>query len=279
MPRKEIAGVETHWSRMGNGVRPALMLHCALASSRAWGPLAQGLDAMLDMTAPDFPGHGRSGPWDGARDYQDLCVEIAGSLRPEGPCDLIGHSFGATVALRLAHAAPQRVRSLTLIEPVFFAAGFADRPDLRAAHETISAPFVQAFARGDMRAAARGFSAVWGDGRPWDSLPEEMRAKMTDRVHMIPATDEALNTDRQGMLLPGGLDHLRSPVLLVEGSDSPEMITMINDALARRLPDARRVMVSGAGHMVPITHAPQVAREIRAMVQETETAPLAQQAE
>ena len=35
------------------------------------------------------------------------------------------HSFGATVALRLATLFPDRVRSLTLVEPVFFAAAKA----------------------------------------------------------------------------------------------------------------------------------------------------------
>ena len=35
------------------------------------------------------------------------------------------------------------------------------------------------------------------------------------------------------------------------------------ESLAARLPDAQRVVVAGAGHMVPISHAPAVATEIR----------------
>lgn len=41
------------------------------------------------------------------------------------PVDVIGHSFGATVALRLALERPELVRSLVLVEPVLFAAAKA----------------------------------------------------------------------------------------------------------------------------------------------------------
>lgn len=269
MPVRTVAGVDTYWTRTGNGRRKAVLLHCSLASSRAWGPLTQLLDLHLDMTLLDFPGHGKTADWDGTSDYQDLCTEVAEAFLPEGTCDLIGHSFGATVALRLAHAMPGRVRSLTLIEPVFFAAAYADRPDLRGVQDRMLGEFANALERGDMTAAARHFTEVWGDGRPWEALPEDMRHKMAARIHMVPASHAALNTDRQGLLLPGGLQHVTCPVLLVEGSDSPQLVPLINDGLARRLPDARRVVISGAGHMVPITHAAQVAREIAALLQET----------
>ncbi|MDA7429999.1 alpha/beta hydrolase [Primorskyibacter aestuariivivens] len=272
MPVRTVAGVDTYWTRTGNGRRKAVLLHCSLASSRAWGPLSAVLDTHLDMTLLDFPGHGKTADWDETRDYQDLCTEIAQDFLPEGACDLIGHSFGATVALRLAHAMPERVRSLTLIEPVFFAAAYADRPDLRVVHDRMLGDFSDALDRGDMHAAAAHFTAVWGDGRPWEALPDEMRHKMAARIHMVPASHAALNTDRQGMLLPGGLQHVTCPVLLVEGSESPDLMSLINDGLARRLTDARRVVISGAGHMVPITHAAQVAREIWALLQETAVA-------
>ena len=79
------------------------------------------------MRAFDLPGHGRSPDWDGVVEYQHLSTQIAASFVIE-PVDLIGHSFGATVALRLAVEQPQKLRSLTLIEPVFFAVAARDAP-------------------------------------------------------------------------------------------------------------------------------------------------------
>ncbi|MES2144421.1 MAG: alpha/beta hydrolase, partial [Pseudomonadota bacterium] len=53
------------------------------------------------------------------------------------------------------------------------------------------------------------------------------------------------------------------PVLLIEGADSPPVINAVHTELARRLAQATRLVVSGAGHMVPITHAQDVARAVQ----------------
>ena len=118
MPYDLRAGHQTYWRRFGIGSRPTILLHCSLAHSGAWVGLAEEMSPDLRMTAFDLPGHGRSADWDGVADYQYLSTQIAASFITE-PVDLIGHSFGATVALRLAAEQPQKLRSLTLIEPFF----------------------------------------------------------------------------------------------------------------------------------------------------------------
>ena len=72
----------------------------ALFAGALWR-LARELAADFQMTAFDLPGHGRSADWDGMLDYQFLSTQIAGNFITN-PIDVIGHSFGATVALRLA---------------------------------------------------------------------------------------------------------------------------------------------------------------------------------
>ncbi len=75
------------------------MIHCSLASCEAWGGLARVLSGALTMTAFDMPGHGRSDEWDARGEIQGVTAEIAAGFL-DGPADVIGHSFGATVALR-----------------------------------------------------------------------------------------------------------------------------------------------------------------------------------
>ena len=58
-------------------------------------------------------------------------------------------------------------------------------------------------------------------------------------------------------------DRAAMPALLVEGSNSPHAAHAINDSLMRRLPNAQRVVIEGAGHMVPITHPGKVAAAVR----------------
>ena len=130
MPDGLKAGSPTYWTRFGQGPKPALAIHCSLAHSGSWGALARHLSGALTLTAFDMPGHGRSGEWDGHGEIQKRTAEIAADLL-DGPAHVIGHSFGATVALRLAVLRPELVRSLVLIEPVFFAVALADHPEMR----------------------------------------------------------------------------------------------------------------------------------------------------
>ena len=262
MPKDSRGGHPTYWTHAGQGTRPALLLHCSLAHSGAWKGVATELDDLLSMTLFDLPGHGGSGALPDTAEIQALSLAMARDL-VDGPTDLIGHSFGATVALRLAVENPELVRSLTLIEPPFVAVVKQDHPGLRLEDDHVMAVYARAMEEGDRERAARVFTGEWGDGRPWESLREASRQAMIDQIHLIGAQNPALREDVGGMLAPGVLEAVQVPTLLIEGGASPEEVGMIQDGLERRLPNTRRKIVDGAGHMVPITHAKEVAAEIR----------------
>lgn len=249
---------------MGNGANRALLLHCALARSGVWTPMMAKLGVGLSAIAMDLPGHGRSGDWDGTGDYHDLALSLALDVLGQTPADLIGHSLGATLALRLALARPDLVRSLTLIEPVYFAAAQGTVAAKR--HAASQQQFSDPLLAGDTVTATRYFVGLWGDGRDWEALAEAERAYCMDRIHLIPATERQLVGDAAKALAPGRLEALTMPVLLLQGADSPPIIDAIHTALAARLPDARRVVVPGASHMLPVTHPAETAQEIAAFL-------------
>ncbi|MFB9151566.1 alpha/beta fold hydrolase [Roseovarius ramblicola] len=265
MPRDVRAGRVTHWQVMGQGPRAALAIHCSLAHSGSWAAPGADLSELLTVTAFDLPGHGLSAPWNEAGEIQAASTAIAATF-PEGPTDIIGHSFGATVALRLAVEHPHLVRSLCLYEPVFFAVALADRPDLRADHEEEMATYQAGIGAGDMAAAARGFLSVWGGGEAWEALPASVRDRMAAQMPLIEAASPALYGDAGGMLASGALSRIGVPTLLMEGARSPAIIGAINDGLAARLPEVRRAYIDGAGHMGPITHPHAVSAAIRAFL-------------
>lgn len=265
MPAAVCAGRVTQWRVMGQGPRAALAIHCSLAHSGSLGALARELSGLLTITAFDLPGHGQSADWDGAGEIQAASTAIAAAFL-DSPADIIGHSFGATVALRLAVEYPHLVRSLSLYEPVFFAVALADRPDLRAGHEAEMAAYIAGMATGDMAAAARGFLSVWGGGEAWEALPASVRESMAAQMPLIDAAAPALYEDAGRMLASGALARINAPVLLMEGARSSAIIGAINDGLAVRLPDCDRVRIDRAGHMGPITHPRAVAAAIRAFL-------------
>lgn len=248
----------------GTGAQDALLLHCSLASSDAWRGMAGHLVDVLTMTGIDFQSHGKSADWDGTGDYHAVCTKDADNLLTR-PMHLIGHSFGATVALRLALEHPEMVRSLTLIEPVFFAV--ANGSGAYAEHMAAFQPFVDAMQRGDREDAARMFTDEWGTGAEWAALPAAMRAYMTERIGLIPTTAPTLYEDNAGMAVEGRLETVACPVLLLEGVRSPDIVAAINAALAVRLPDVQRLRVEGASHMLPITHSAEVAGVVAGFLQ------------
>lgn len=247
---------QRHWP--GDNDRPALALHCMLASGGYWGPIADRLHGQIDLQAFDMPGHGRSGDWTpepGGPDYHTTVTRIAASFI-DRPLDLIGHSMGATVALRIAVAAPDAIRSLTLIEPVLFAAA----PD--PLQQSRDAEIVALIAEGRDKDATRAFIDAWG-AQSFDDLSPRAQDQMQQRIGMVANNVAALSHDSANILRDGGLEAIDAPVLLIAGEDSPPVIHAITDALALRLPDVGRATVPGAGHMLPITHPDQVAGLIK----------------
>lgn len=268
MPDAVIAGHPMHWRVIGAGPRPVLMLHCSLAHGGALRDLALGLGDGVTCTVPDLPSHGQSGDWDGVSDLHALTTTIAGAMAEDigggAPVDIIGHSFGATVALRLALERPGLVRSLTLNEPVFFAAARAAAAPEFDAFMAGETGFVDLVRSGRLDEAAAGFHAAWGTGPALADLPPAQRDYITRRIGLIPVVNDVLLHDRVGMLRPGWMESLDMPVLLIEGALSPSIIAAVGAELARRLPRARRLVVPGAGHMVPITHTAEILPEVRA---------------
>jgi len=247
----------------GSGPRQVLAVHCSLAHSGTWRGVAAALEEEVTLTGFDLLTHGRSPDWDQQGDFQYRNVDAGLSLLTQ-PMDLIGHSFGATVALQMAVQRPDLVRSLTLIEPVFFVA--AEGTGLLQDLEEQNRPFREALSTGDTALAARLFNRMWSSGAPkWPDLPEPTRAAMARAITIVPACDEAILTDRAGLLAPGGMDCLAMPVLLLRGSDTNPVIAAVNQGLHQRLPNACSTVVQGAGHMVPISHPAEVATHLRTL--------------
>ncbi len=246
-----------------------LAIHCTQANGGAWREVAKNLGPQVTVLAPDMPGHGRSGDWDGLEDPHDLTCRALAPLAQEGQIDLVGHSFGATIALRIAIENPGQVRSLCLIEPVCFAAAKAREPEVVETYLAQSVPYIEAIKNGDLELGARLFNRIWGSGMRWESYPPAARQYMCDRIRLVPAQSPSLFDDLPRLLAPERLARVTMPTLLIEGSDSPPVISAINAALADMLPHARRETIKGAAHMCPLTHPNETAEILRSLLNVT----------
>lgn len=116
-PHLELAGL-----RWGNpaGI-PVLALHGWLDNAASFVPMAPYLTD-LNMVALDWPGHGRSQHRHPSARYYltDFAWDIHAVLDALGwdSAHLAGHSLGAAISSIFATAAPERVRSVTMIDAI-----------------------------------------------------------------------------------------------------------------------------------------------------------------
>jgi len=101
------------------GLPRVLALHGWLDNAASFAPLAPLLHG-LDLVALDLPGHGHSGHRHATSRYHfiDYPFDIDAALDAlDWPdCHLLGHSLGASIAAVYCAAAPERLRSLTLLD-------------------------------------------------------------------------------------------------------------------------------------------------------------------
>ena len=101
-----------------------VLLHSSASSYRQWQPLASALKNRRRVIAPNLFGYGETSPWNGpssqkVSDQAGLVCAVLENV--EGPIDLVGHSFGALIALEVAAILGDRTGKLVLFEPNPFA--------------------------------------------------------------------------------------------------------------------------------------------------------------
>lgn len=239
------------------GHGPAVIcLHSNASTSAQWRGLMDLLAPDFHVRAPDLLGAGRSAPWpvvSGARLQFELdalapLIEGAG-----GRLHLVGHSYGAALALRIAQTWPGRVASAVLFEPTLFpllnrpGPGHPEAAGIAAA----ATAAMDATDRGDLHAAAHGFIDYWMGSGSWDAMPESRRGPVAESMRPIRQWTEAIFAEPWS--LPG-LAAVKLPVLLLGGADSPASAADLLPILARTLPQATLQVLPGLGHMAPVTH-------------------------
>src|SRR5579871_6181256 len=98
---------------------PLVLLHGLASGSHIWNLVAPLLAGRgYSVTAFDQRGHGESDKPASGYGYETIIADDAGAieaLQIVKPA-LVGHSWGASVALQYAVTYPERVRSLTLVD-------------------------------------------------------------------------------------------------------------------------------------------------------------------
>ena len=251
----EVAGISVAYLDQGQGTG-VVLAHCSSGNHKMWGPLIKQLAGSHRVLAPDLIGYGQSGRWPDGRPYEAdadarVVADVAG--KAGGPVHLVGHSYGAAMALEAARMLDGRVRSMTLVEPVSFHLLKAGGANAEAAIvEDVARRTNAAMADGDRRAAAAAYMGFWLGRLRWWLAPKKLKDPVIDTVDKVAREFAAIESQTASDLSP--YRALRFPVLLVYGAKTRAPAKAVVHILERTLPQTRAMAVDGAGHMSPFTH-------------------------
>lgn len=194
----------------------------------------------------DLRGHGSSERPRTGYTMEDSVADLEGlldALSVEGAVNLIGNSYGGTIALDFAVVHPERVASIVLIEAHFNVDGWADQ--ISAERERV-AGVVAEMGEENLQAWIRRFGRKVV--RMMDSLTD-----LANHTTFYPDLTKARPIERDR------LRALTCPISAVYGeqSDVPDYTKHFADLL----PHATLTVVQGVGHSVLMDATPQV-REI-----------------
>jgi len=240
---------------------PVIALHCSGAGAGQWRALGEALDARHGLVTPEHYGCDSVGPWTGAHAFT-LADEAARTIevidRSDCKVHLVGHSYGGAVALRAAIERPSRIASLSLYEPTAFhllktmsERGMPALSEIRA----VAARAAQGVITGDYRGAAVSFVDYWSGPGAWAALRPAVQAAVTRWMPKAPLDFRALIDEPTRASRYAGL---RIPTLILRGERAPAPTQLIAETLRVAMPDARLEVVTGAGHMGPLTHSKDV---------------------
>jgi pimeloyl-ACP methyl ester carboxylesterase len=238
------------------GSGPAVMLvHSSVSRARMWRRLMDDLKDDFHVRAVNLYGYGRTPPWssDAAQSLDDQArlVETALPRKADTVC-VVGHSFGGSVAMKLAARLSGRVTKLVLLEtnPFYLleqagcADAFAQALELRNCIKKFGA-------LGEWATAAEQFADYWGGAASWQNMPAERRNTFVEALkpnyfEWDAVMGETTPVEQWARLLP------RS-TLLVSDPNTVLPIREITAILRRSCPIWTYKEIVGGGHMAPLT--------------------------
>ncbi|MCZ6546166.1 MAG: alpha/beta hydrolase [Chloroflexi bacterium] len=260
MPKLDLNGNTVNVRDAGDGP-PVILLHSSSSHSGQWKQLSDQISDKFRVLAPDLHGYGKSDPLPtDDRPYFRHDTAIVSMLMGmlDAPVHLVGHSLGGTIAVRSALERPERVVSLTLIEPVLFNLLEESEDPTRTEYLQLAHAMMVLVRFGDRERAARLFLDYWGGPGGLDGMDDDTRGYVVRTIDRVADDWFGISAYAPGALTAADLHAVSSPTLLLCGEKTRSSMRRISAILRKTLPEVEYREIPEAGHLSPITHPARV---------------------
>ncbi len=242
MPKLDRDGVRLHYEVNGDGP-PVLLTHGYSATCRMWDGQVQALKDRYRVITWDMRGHGESDyPDDPAAYSEAATVEDMSAILRACSVDkavIGGLSLGGYMSLAFNLVHPEIVRALMLFDT---GPGFKKNEARAAWNEN-------ARARAD-RLDREGLAALGSS--------DEVRMSKHRSAKGLAGAARGMLSQADARVI-NSLEHVAVPTLVLVGSEDKPFIAA-TDYMARKIPQATRVVIADAGHASNI-HQPAAFNE------------------
>lgn len=253
----EVNGTKLAYIEQGSG-EPVVFIHGAVSDLRTWLEQFEEFSKHYRVISYSLRYHQ---PNESAKDdsvysralHTSDLVEFLKALNLE-KAHLIGHSYGAAIALLAALQSPELVGSLVLGEPSPFPHLLSDEAKPLLSEQ--KAGFDEALRlaqNGDKKSAVRQFLRVVVGIDVLELLPEERRAVVLENAEtLLPM----LQTYYESPFIDCvQLKKVNVPVLIITGELSPRIVRLSNEILHRYLLSSEAAVLKCASHGLQIENS------------------------
>lgn len=264
-----VDGRDIDYEDAGSGI-PLVFVPGSYSTPAAWRPIQKYLPDRYRFISFSLCGYGatkETRSWDDCGPEHQLSLLEAVARQVGEPCHLVGHSFGASVAMLGAMDQRIDVLSIALFEANPLALLLeSDRPQLFDEMQGMRQAFEQAYRDGEPDAAARIID-YWGGTGTYSALPGPVRDYCRSTAYA-----NALDWHGWSDLMVPSEEYAKfqAPALVVRGAQASDAMVEITNVLAASLPDRQAHVVDGAGHFLISTHAKQCAELLRDFLETVE---------
>jgi pimeloyl-ACP methyl ester carboxylesterase len=253
MPILSIGSLKIDYTDDGQG-QPVILIHSSVSANRQWRTLTEALKDRYRLLAINLFGYGETTRWPGTSAqslYAQAQLVVALCAETTSPIHLVGHSFGGSVALKVASILGPRVGNLILLEPnPFNLLKQNGRPRAYLESRTLRDHVKFFGSLGEWPKVAERFANYWlGDGS-WDSMPEKRRRAF---VESLPPNFHEWDAIMEEEATVGEWMALTARTMLISDAATRRPIREIVEILAKACPHWSFRTITGGGHMAPLT--------------------------